>query len=113
MVSNISDLTWAKPPTSSQVTLGIFGAPMLSEYESLAFPRATSKSLVVMDMEEKDDKSSFKVLGPSFQLYRFNGLLQIDSYAVFIARSMDAALARATRSCKSPASRAAVWIARC
>ena len=113
MVSNMSDLTWANPPTSSQVTLGIFGAPMLSEYESLAFPRATSKSLVVMDMEERDDKSSFKVLRPPFQLYGFNELLQIDSYAVFIARSMDAALARATRSRKSPASRAAVWIARC
>ena len=112
MVSNISDLTWANPPTSSQVTLGIFGAPMLSEYESLAFPRATSKSTVVMDTEVRDDKSSFKVLGPPFQLYGFNELLQNDSYAMFIARSMDAALARATRSRKSPASRAAVWNAR-
>ena len=68
MVSNMSDLTWANPPTSSQVTLGIFGAPMLSEYESLTFPRATSKSLVVMDMEEREVKSSFKVLGPLFSV---------------------------------------------
>ena len=113
MVSNMSDLTWAKPPTSSQVTLGIFGAPMLSEYESLAFPKATSKSLVVIDTEERDDESFFKVLGPQFQLYGFKEVLQINSYAVFIARSMDATLARATRSRKSPASRAAVWIARC
>ena len=66
-----------------------------------------------MDTEEKEDKSSFKVLGPSFQLYGFNEVLENDSYAVFIARSMDAALARATRSRKSPASRDAVWIARC
>jgi hypothetical protein len=66
-----------------------------------------------MDTEEKDDKSSFKVLGPPFQFYGFNEFLQIDSYAVFIARSMDEALARATRSRKSPASRDAVWIARC
>ena len=66
MVSNISDLTWAKPPTSSQVTLGIFGAPMLSEYESLAFSRAMSKSLAVIDMEERVDRSSFTVLGTPF-----------------------------------------------
>jgi hypothetical protein len=66
MVSNMSDLTWANPPTSSQVTLGIFGAPMLSEYESLACPRAISKSPVVMDTEERDDKSSLKVLEPPF-----------------------------------------------
>jgi hypothetical protein len=88
---------------------------MLSEYESLAFPKAISKSLVVMGMgtEERDDRFSFRVLGLPFQLYGFKEPLQIDSYAVFIARSTDAALARATKSRKSPASRAAVWIARC
>ena len=111
MVSNMSDLTWAKPPTSSQVTLGIFGAPMLSEYESLAFPRAISKSLAVMDTEERVDESFFKVLGPHFSYTSSSNLN--DSYAMFITRSTDAALARATRSYRSPASRAAVWVARC
>ena len=34
-----------EPPTSSQVTFGIFGAPMASAYENLALPNAEVKSL--------------------------------------------------------------------
>ena len=94
IVSKTSDLTWAKPPTSSHMTLGIFGNKNL-----WLFP-------VRHKNQERNDISSFKVLRP------LNELLQIDSYAVFIVQSMDAALARATRSDKSPASRAAVWITR-
>lgn len=39
---------------------------MLSEYECLAFPRAISKSLAVMDMEGRIDEFSFKVLERHF-----------------------------------------------
>lgn len=47
MVSKISRFTFARPPTSSQDTFGIFGAPMLSEYEARASPNAISKSALV------------------------------------------------------------------
>ncbi len=40
----MSDLTCARPPISSQETLGIFGALILSECESLASVNAVSKS---------------------------------------------------------------------
>jgi hypothetical protein len=43
----MSDFTAANPPTSSQDTLGILGAPMLSEYAILAFSSAVSKSAAV------------------------------------------------------------------
>lgn len=43
----MSDLTCASPPTSSQVTVGIRGAPIASEYEARALFNATSKSLAV------------------------------------------------------------------
>lgn len=40
----MSFFTLAKPPTSSQVTFGILGAPILSENDSRASFRAVSKS---------------------------------------------------------------------
>jgi hypothetical protein len=43
----MSSLTFASPPTSSHETVGIFGAPILSEYEVRAFDRADSMSALV------------------------------------------------------------------
>jgi hypothetical protein len=51
-VSKISNLTCAKPPTSSQETLGIFGAPIFWEYDDLALLRAASKSVAVKETPE-------------------------------------------------------------
>lgn len=45
IVSRISAFTLAKPPTSSQDTLGILGAPILSAYEMRALFKAISRSL--------------------------------------------------------------------
>lgn len=46
-MSRISSLTAASPPTSSQVTFGIDGAPMLLENEARTPPTALSKSAPV------------------------------------------------------------------
>ena len=50
IVSRMSALTCARPPTSSHETEGILGAPMLSEYDARAFPTALSKSAAVSGM---------------------------------------------------------------
>lgn len=47
MVSRMSVLTLASPPTSSHVTFGILGAPILSEYAERAVSRAREKSAAV------------------------------------------------------------------
>ena len=50
MVSNISALAVARPPTSLQETLGILGVPKFSVYDTLDFFRARSKSRDVKGM---------------------------------------------------------------
>lgn len=50
MVSNISALAVARPPTSLQETLGILGVPKFSVYETLDFFKARSKSRDIRGM---------------------------------------------------------------
>src|SRR6266571_3911019 len=57
IVSRTSVLTWASPPTSSHEIFGIFGAPILSEYDSLAFLRAILKSAAFIDTIEYASRS--------------------------------------------------------
>ena len=52
----MSLLTLARPPTSSQATLGIFGAPVVSEYEARMFASAISKSVFVKTAWSKGDE---------------------------------------------------------
>lgn len=109
MVSRISALTWARPPTSSQETEGIFGAPMLSEYDARAFPSANSKSEAVMEIPA--EKTSYIVpLLPDYQ--RESAKLKMCTHCSFVDRRIDAAFARATRSTRSAATSAAVCTAR-
>ena len=48
MVSKISDLTSARPPTSSHETFGILGAPIASARDVRALVKACSKSPLAM-----------------------------------------------------------------
>ena len=89
----MSLLTAASPPTSSQVTDGILGAPMLSEYALLALSSAALKSLAVSATPACVRSSS------------------VHSNEAASARSVAELRARRTRSTRSAATRAAVWIA--
>ena len=71
IVSKMSNLTCASPPTSSHDTLGILGAPMLSEYESLAFPSATSKSTAVSGTKSSAPAKELEIQTCE-QLFSFN-----------------------------------------
>lgn len=100
-MSRMSLLTLARPPTSSQVTFGIFGAPMLSEYAERAFSSAELKSSEVSAT-------------PAFAMSLKVGAVIVPSVGVASSstRSAAAARARRTRSTRSLATSAAVWTAR-
>jgi hypothetical protein len=104
----MSDFTVANPPTSSQDTLGIFGAPMLSEYAILAFSSAVSKSAAVTATPAFITSTSLLFLKDEF---RENKKTKDSTYDTLLARSIDIDSARCTRLTMSPATKAAVSVA--
>lgn len=103
-MSRMSDLTCASPPTSSQVTVGIRGAPMASEYDARALFRATSKSLAVSGIF---DWSALGLLNVQLADMSKNDVTDV----ILGTFSKETCRARATRLARSEATKAAVCVA--
>ena len=100
-----ASLTFVSPPTSSQVTLGILGAPMASAKFLRAASTAMSKSHFVRQREASPPASS---TSRAFARRAWLELSEIAAEARCSSRSRLAMMARLTTSSRSPATRAAV-----